>query len=274
MTGYNSPKLRKDRHAEQYGDREVMPCPTCGAPVELVRREKGIADHYAPFREGLQEHLATYDEETQQRLREERKGKKTVAVVGMSPASSGLAPYREKNVECWGLNEAHLFDVMKKWDRWFQLHSTSYLMKNMSLKGKPGHWDWLGLKHNKPIYLQFQNPLVPDSVEYPLQDISNKFLSKIRRGTKKVKYYTSTFSYMIALALYEGFNRIEIYGFDMDMKQEYWKQRANAEFWLGVATGLGVEIVLPETSFILSGILYGYRGIDYDRPVEPEDMDD
>lgn len=274
MTGINSPKLRKDRQAEQYGERDVRVCPTCGAPVEIITRAGDIADHYAPIYEGIQEQLATYDEATQQRLRDERKGKKTVAVVGMSPVTSGLAPYQEKNVELWGLNEAHLFNVMKRWDRWFQLHQTSYLMKNMSLKGKAGHWDWLGIKRGKPIYLQFQNPLVPDSIEYPLQDISDKFLSKIRRGTKKIKYYTSTFSYMIALALYEGFNRIEIYGFDMDMKQEYWKQRANGEFWLGVATGKDVEIVLPETSFLLSGILYGYRGIDYDRQPEPEDMDD
>jgi hypothetical protein len=266
--------IRKDIQDAKFGGREIRNCPVCNAPVEILRRADGSADRYEPILIESDDILATQDEKTAYWLRQHRKGKKSVAIVGMSPASAGLAPYKEQGIEIWGLNEAHLYNFMPRWDRWFQMHKTDYLLKNESLKGREGHLPWLKEKHDKPIYTLFKHDFIPDAVEYPLIDVSTKLIQHGWRGHKQIhKYFNSSFSYMFALALYEGFEWIEIYGFEMDMTAEYWHQRSCAEYWFGVAEGRGVGYYLPERSRLCLGILYGYNGTDYNRVPEPTEGD-
>jgi hypothetical protein len=257
--------LRKDKIKELYGDREIQNCPVCNSPVELKRRADGQADRYDPIivdRHGI---FAPVDKQTAYNMCQKRKGKKTVALVGMSPTSCGLAPYKENNVEIWGLNEAHLYGFMPRWDRWFQMHKEDYLLKNETLDGRSGHLPWLQTNHEKPIYTLFKYDWIPSSVEFPLVDVSKELLGTFYRGNTRVKYFTSSFAYMLALAIYEGFERIELYGFDMDLLSQYWLQRACAEFWMGVATGKKIELYIPPRCMLALGILYGYNGTDYTR---------
>jgi hypothetical protein len=101
---------------------------------------------------------------------------------------------------------------------------------------------------------------VPSSAEYPLEKVV-ELLPALKRGTEKqVKYFTSSFSYMLALAIAEGFERIEVYGFELAAGDEYVPQKACAEFWMGFALGKGIEVFLPEGSQLCWGPLYGYQG--------------
>jgi hypothetical protein len=265
MKAWDKPNIRKDGLEKQYGDREIHNCPVCHAPVELVRRLDGKADRFEHIIIDNGAIYASQDPHTALRLRKERAGKKSVAIVGMSLTSCALAPYNEQDIEIWGLNEAHLYNFMPRWDRWFQMHKEDYLLKNESMRGKTGHLPWLKEKHGKPIYMLFKYNFVPDSIEYPLGDVTHVLFGNAWRGKKNLKYFTSSFAYMMALAIYEGFERIELYGFDMDMTQEYWQQRCCAEFWIGYALGKGIEIILPDRNRLLLGILYGYNGTDYTR---------
>ena len=188
-------------------------------------------------------------------LRELRKGKKSVAIVGMDPLSCSLAPFKE-NVELWGLNEAHAFNWMQRASRWFQLHD-SYKQEKAK-RGIEHHYDWL--KRNEwgiPIYMMATDPLVPNSVSYPFEEVCDKFLSGIKKGKDRVRYFGSTFDYMIGVALLEGFERIEIYGIGMDSVNEYANQKPSAEFWIGIALGLGIEIYLTPESKLLKDSVYG-----------------
>jgi hypothetical protein len=152
------------------------------------------------------------------------------------------------------------------------MHKSDYLLKNESTRGEKGHLPWLKEKRGKPIYTLFKYDFIPDSVEYPLQDVSAKLITHGWKGHKPIKkYFTASFAYMFALALYEGFEWVEIYGFEMDMSAEYWHQRACAEYWFGRAEGMGVEYYLPERGRLLSGILYGYNGTDYTRMPAPSE---
>ena len=121
-----------------------------------------------------------------------------------------------------------------------------------------GHLDWL--KSNPwdiPIYMQYWHELVPKSVDYPLHEVVQEFFKDFRRGDAKVKYFTSTFAYMMGIALLEKFERIEIYGFEMADDIEYVKQKACGEFWIGMALGRGVEVYTPSSCQILYSDLYG-----------------
>ena len=262
-------------------DSGVTRCPTCGYPVRIIYRDGTHADHYEPIIDhSLHKTLMPADEETLEKLRKLREGKKTVALVGMAPTSCSLAPFNDQTAEVWGLNEAHAFEWMKSWDRWFQPHKPKDFTRDLDAhrvheRGYvKGHFDWLKQKHGKPIYMQYKYDYIPDSMEYPLVEVVERFFGKIRKGDEKVKYFTSTFAYMLALALYEDFERIEIFGFEMSGNDEYAPQKAGSEFWIGMAMGLGKELHLPPKSQLIWGPLYGYQGSSAANVYEGEEYDD
>ncbi len=240
-------------------DGDATTCKMCGGAVKIARRKDGAADHYEALSfDELAGLLLPQDEETAFRLRELRKGKKTVALVGMSSTSCSLAPYTESGVEIWGLNEAHAFKWMSKADRWFQIHSETSVKREVQKRDVKGHYDWLKKNEwNIPIYMSHLDEEVPHSTVYPLSDVCDMAFKNFRRGDAKVKYFTSTFAYYMGLALLEKFERIEIYGFELSGDVEYVKQKACAEFWIGQALGRGIEIYTPPECQILFSPLYG-----------------
>ena len=241
-------------------DDDRTTCPTCGMAVRIIRRAyDGEADHYEALIGGEEVGgiLAEQDPETAEKLRKLRKGKKTVALVGMAPTSCSLAPWDDPEVEIWGLNEAHAFPWMKRWDRWFQVHATESWKRYIAKRDVRGHFEWLKQEYKKPVYMQYWNPEVPDSIDYPLYEVVSEFFKNFRRGEDKVKYFTSTIAYMFGVALLEKFERIEVYGFEMADDIEYVRQKACAEFWIGMALGRGVEVYTPHNCQILYSDLYG-----------------
>ena len=243
------------------GEKDRTHCPTCGMAVRVVRRVyDDEADHYEALigGEDVSKVLAPQYPETAAKLRELRKGKKTVAIVGLAATSCSLAPFDDLDVEIWGLNEAHAFPWMKRATRWFQIHATESWKRYIAKRDVRGHFDWL--KKNEwdiPIYMQYYHELVPKSLGYPLYEVVDLVFPNFRRGDTKVKYFTSTFAYMMGIALLEKFERVEIYGFEMADEIEYVQQKACAEFWIGYAMGKGVEVYTPPNCQILYSQLYG-----------------
>jgi hypothetical protein len=239
----------------------ITRCPVCGHPVRRIRRDGKFLDHYKPavLQEGWQgEELAPVDKETASKLKKLRKGKKTVAFVGMAVSSCALAPFEDKDVEIWALNEMHNWKWLKRADRWFQIHDTTLWHRDLAKRNVYGHREWLQTNPlDIPIYMQYWNEEVPKSVAYPLREVCAKFFKNIRRGDAKIKYFTSTAAYMFGIALLDGFERIELYGFEMAANDEYIEQKGCAEFWIGLAMGLGVEVYLPPDCIMMYSNLYG-----------------
>ncbi len=95
-------------------------------------------------------------------------------------------------------------------------------------------------------------PRFPCSVPYPFEVIDPIFENLIRENRQEQVYMPSTISYMLALAIHEGFDRIELYGIEMAANSggangtEYVYQKAGTEALLMYAMGKGIEIYLPE----------------------------
>jgi hypothetical protein len=125
-----------------------------------------------------------------------------------------------------------------------------------------GHWDWLRQPHDIPVYMLRTYDEVPDSVPYPLRAVQDKLLTRIQKGEETLKkVFSSTIAYMLALALYEGFQRIELFGIELVMTDAWAYQREAVAFWLGKADGMGVEAWMPETCTLFQIPLYGYEEI-------------
>lgn len=86
--------------------------------------------------------------------------------------------------------------------------------------------------------------------EYPYDEIVSRF---------GIDYFSNTIAYMIALAVYEGYERIRLYGVDMAL-EEYKREMPSVEFWLGVAVGQGIKVEIGQGSSLFktkTGRRYG-----------------
>lgn len=245
-----------------------IPCPLCGAPTNVTvapgpdqQPQADVKKHKPP--ESLElspEHPAIIKERMHQRL-----GKKTLVMLGTHPQSLALTPWNEAGIdEFWGLNDGLSLDVMKKhkekFSRWFQMHHRWRFTRRQTRLGED-HWDWLQQDHGDlQIYMQRHYADVPNSVEYPLKEITEKFIGGLLpRGAGYTRfYYTNTFSYALGMMLWEKVNgiknweRVEIYGCELlQTETEYFRQRPGMEWWLGLAAGYGVEVYVPASTRIL-----------------------
>ena len=79
----------------------------------------------------------------------------------------------------------------------------------------------------------------------------------------------STVDYMLALAIYEGFDRIDLYGVDCIHPKREERVRVSIAMWIGVAMSKGIKVTSQPGSFYQwytqPGVayeqgLYGYVG--------------
>jgi hypothetical protein len=182
-----------------------------------------------------------------------QEGKK-VAILGFAE-SWKLAPFGDPSIEVWGLNELHKY--VPRWNRWWEVHDADTLgvtARDLSEGEQKRHLEWLSRNHgpDKRIYMQpqFCDGRFPNAVPYQL----DKMISLFGR------YFTSSIGYMVADAIVDGYSWIGLYGIDLASDVEYPHQRPNTEYLIGIARGLGREVVLAPTSAICkAGHLYGYE---------------
>lgn len=117
------------------------------------------------------------------------------------------------------------------------------------------HWAWLKANTEIPVYMLQAHPAVPMAVCYPIRAAQALVPPSRRRAV-----FSSSYDYLMALAILEGFGRIECYGFEMGSETEYRYQREGAAYWIGYCDAAGIELVLPENTALLRKKMYGYEG--------------
>jgi hypothetical protein len=238
---------------------EVRNCPVCGTPVRIAVRPDGSADHFEPLTDDdLNAVPNPIPEPLRDFLNHARKGKRTLAIVGSAYTTGPWAPWGEPGIDVWAENEMHV----KQWvdvsgvTAWFQIHPKWSFTK----EHRSNHNEWLKKDWPFHIYMQRLYDDIPCAKIYPLREVQDQI--HIMRGEERIsKIFTSSFSYMLALGLLEGYERIELFGIELVLEGEYTYQREAMAFWVGKADGMGVELWMPEECDLLKMPLYAYEEV-------------
>jgi hypothetical protein len=166
-----------------------------------------------------------------------------IAIVGYTDSRHD-APYGDPTWELWGLNNLHVqvpAEQFSSFTRWYDLHDRATIERDER------HVEWLKAT-TLPVYVWTPSLEWPTSVEFPRTELLDRF----------GRYFTNSISWMLAHAILEGATTIAVYGVDMAQSTEYSAQRPSCEYFLGLAKGLGIEIIIAETSDLLkTAVLYG-----------------
>lgn len=184
-------------------------------------------------------------------------GKPPLCIVGTA-GSSGEAPYDEEIdgkyvYEIWAGGTAQVKEDVTRIDRLFEMHPSRY-WGNVSVQGRMNEF-------HGPIYMQDKYDAIPNSVAYPYDEIRKKFYLPTMGDNL---YVTNTITWMILLAIQEGYKDISIYGVHMAHETEYAYQRSSCSWALGILQGLqmmGEDIKLyihPDSSLLRAEYEYGY----------------
>jgi len=173
----------------------------------------------------------------------ESKPTRKIAVLGSAISSVGLAPYRDPTWEIWACSPANM--NIPRAGVWFELHGIEQKKK----EGLTEYLQWMARQPFK-VYMQSVLPEFPNSVEYPLKHMLEKW---------GPFWWTSQICYMLALAMEQNPAAIGMYGIDMAANSEYNQQRLACQFFIREILNTGIHLVVPPEADILEPApLYGY----------------
>jgi|TARA_R100001530_G_scaffold62120_1_gene44746 hypothetical protein len=176
-----------------------------------------------------------------------------ICVMGFGPTNVE-APLDDPSWEKFGLPWD---DKWEKYDRLYEMHEQNVLQLSNSVV-LTEEWDGekiLTQAHrpqnyfkilkqvaedkNKTLYMH--DTYFPGVVSYPFK----KVISATR------DYFISSVTYMLSHAISLNPTHIAVYGIDMHGNDEWVYQRPCVEYLLGLAEGRGIEVTVPEGSWLL-----------------------
>lgn len=173
---------------------------------------------------------------------------KRVTIMGFAP-SWAETKFEDPTMEVWTLNEA--YNLLKtvnvpvaRISRWFEIHDP-----NSPSKNTPEHINFLK-NCPVPLIMQKHYPEYPNSIEYPREEVKSMLNENfiIDDIGSPFTEWSNSISWMIALAILEGYEEIWITGVDMAQTQEYAFQRSSASALIAFAAGKGIKVLIPRTS--------------------------
>lgn len=160
-----------------------------------------------------------------------------------------LAPYADSSWTIWSCSPGAR-PYLKRVDAHFEIH----LWEPEQPWFSPDYVDFMA-KLPCPVYMLEHIPAIPGSVAYPKDAIMDRY------GPAAVFFYTSSLSWMFALALAQpGVTEIGLWGVDMSAAEEvYSGQRAGCQYWIGKAMEMGIKVTIPpQSDLAMPTPLYGF----------------
>jgi len=178
--------------------------------------------------------------------------KPPLCILGTAESLSE-APFGDETVEMWAAGTAIAFPACERADRVFELHPRRYW-------GAPNVMERY-VEFKGEVIMQDHYDEIPNSVAYPYDAIKKQFYLETMGPNL---YVTNTITWMILLAIQEGYTDISLYGVHMSHETEYAYQRSSCSWALGIIHGMILSgkpyrLHIAEASAILKAEYeYGY----------------
>lgn len=174
-----------------------------------------------------------------------------VCLLGSAPSSLRLAPFGSPDWAMCGCSPG-VYGVAPRSEAWVELHRYEPGQTWFS----PEYCQFLA-NYPGPVWMAEVRPEIPNSVELPLADLIQKY---------SPYFFTSSLSYMLAMAIECGFKRIGLFGVDMAAASEYKDQRLGCQYFAIIARAHGIEVgVPPESDLFRPCPLYGVSETSHAR---------
>ncbi len=168
-----------------------------------------------------------------------------------------------EGVERWCCNDPKTYmrirfpPALKTWTRWFNVHRPAHIEKRHSNFGP-----WMRKQDgSRPVYTLEPDASIPGNVIFPGLQLIAHFDDN---------FFTHQAAWLVALAIYEKFERIELWGYQFGagsaphsptVKHKYAWERPCIIHWLARARQAGIEVVTPpEAKLHAKQFIYGYEG--------------
>jgi len=191
---------------------------------------------------------------------------KTVAIIGSHPTTRKEFDWSRDDCDIWVFNEAISNKTFERADAVFQIHEEA-IWRNPANRNDKDHAKWLKEQEQVKVYMQEHYKDVPMSEEFPLDDLCMSMLSNVTMFVggeqREFKYFSNSVDYALAMAgyvhkKYGNYNKVELYGVEMETNTEYQYQRTGVAYWLGYLSCIGLNVEIHASIFDFP--LYGYQG--------------
>lgn len=183
-----------------------------------------------------------------------------IAILGTAPSSVRLAPFSDPSWLVWACSPG-TYPLLPRCDAFFEIHRQEAPVIGKPDKQvpwfSPEYWAWLG--QQRLVWMVEPHPDIAGSRRLPIEPLLEKYGHF---------FFTSSIAWMLAMAIEsigeaeqkgdKGPHSIGLWGVDMAHDTEYGYQRAGCQLFVQVAADLGIEIVLPpESDLMTPPPLYG-----------------
>lgn len=190
---------------------------------------------------------------------------KRIALIGSAPSSVRRAPYSDPSWTIWACSPGAI-GFVSRCDRFFEIHGwrpenpcreANYVNKLKTL--------------TCPIFMVHPVPELPTSVPYPKEEVLGYSYGRtidhdgnVRSAHFDPTDFSSSLSWMLAMAIMERPDEIGLWGVDMSAQEEWHGQRSGCQHLIHIAKSIGIKITLPpESDLIRPAPLYGYQEHDH-----------
>ena len=177
---------------------------------------------------------------------------KKVAIVGSQELTRGNAPFDDPEFEIWSISDWICSDWLKRCDRLLEIHQPGQYMNHPRT---PNYWEKLQ-EVDIPVYMYpIADPRLKNPILYPLDVIKN--MMKGGQNLGEMQPLNHSVAYLIALAIHEGYDQIDIYGVELAGDTKYLVQQSMFSFWVGFALGKGIKVNVACSQGLFNKPLYG-----------------
>jgi len=162
---------------------------------------------------------------------------KKIALIGSAPGSIMLAPYGDETWEIWGCSPA-VWAHKQRMSIWFEIHKWNPGAANMS-------HDYCNYIRNfdGTVFMTQEVADVKNCLVLPHEELCKKYSEY---------FFTSSLSWMFAMAIEMGATEIGLWGVDMAADTEYGYQKAGCQYFAMIARAMGIKVTVPPESDLLT----------------------